>query len=121
MADPNIAALSNFKLESVANSIGSSAMSTVLANASGSGQVIEVYSGIISNIDGAAAVDITVDLVKASGAVVPIAYQVTVNPKTLEAVITGQWPVVLQEGDCLRRQAGVGGDAAYVFSYRRYS
>ena len=121
MANPNIAVLASFTLESYANSIGSSVISTVVGNASGSGAVLEVFSAIFANIDGVASVDVTLDKVAADGAVVPIGYQVTVLPKRTEVLITNDWPVVLMEGECLRRQASVGGDAAYVVSLRKYS
>lgn len=121
MSDPNIAALTSFTLESVIATTPSSAVGTILVNSAGSGQVLEVYSALFANVDGAVSVDVTLELVKASGTVAAVGYQIPVDAKTTEALITKDWPVVLQEGDWLRRSASVGGDVSYIVSYRKYS
>lgn len=121
MVNPNIAAVSSFTLESVVNSIASTAAATALSNAADSGEVLEVYSALFANIDGADSVDVTLELVKAAGAVAPLVFGITVDAQASEVVISKEWPVVLQEGDYLRRSASVGGAAAYTISFRRYT
>jgi hypothetical protein len=120
MANPNLASMASFYLEGVYGSISSSTQATLIANASGSGEVLVVFSAIFANIDASAAVEFTLDKFGASGTA-EIAKQVFIPVKDSEALITEQWPVVLMEGECLRRQAGVGGDSSYVISYRKYA
>jgi hypothetical protein len=120
MSNPNLAAMAGYYLDNVHGSIASSANATLVANAAASGEVLEVYSAIFTNIDSTAPVEFTLSKVSTSG-VAEISKTISIPVKAAEALIQKDWPVVLKEGECLCRQAGVGGDSAYNVSFRRYS
>jgi len=122
MADPNIAAsTATLYKKSVGYALTNTLTGTIVANASGSGVVIEVFSAYVANIDGASSVDITMDVRKNSGTAYKIANTVPLPADTTEIMIAKDGPVVLQEGDSLRGGASANNDAEAVVSYNEYA
>lgn len=115
MAAPNLlsATTSNGKTAVVA--VGTSA-TTIIANSAASGKLLKILSLYISNVDGAASADVTVDVYRSSTAY-RLCYTVAVaNDKAL-IVIGSDAPIYLEEGDTLRATASASGDLEAVCSY----
>lgn len=122
MADPNIASsTATLYKKSVGAALTTTLTGTIVANASGSGVVIEVFSAYVANIDGANSVDITMDVRKNSGTAYKIANTVPLSADSTEVMITKDAPIVLQEGDSLRGGASANSDAEAVVSYNEYA
>jgi hypothetical protein len=79
-------------------------------------KLYKINSLIVSNIDGTAAADITVDLVR-SATSYRIASTITVPADTTLVVISKDMGIYLEEGDALRCSASAAGDLQALCSY----
>lgn len=118
MAAPNIASVVSMYLRSRGAAVPSS--TGTLLGPIAADLVAEVFSGYVTNIDGAAAVDVTLTLVKAAGSTA-IVSTIPVEPDTAQTVITQDAPVVMEEGDYITGLASAANDAVALFSYREYN
>jgi hypothetical protein len=88
----------------------------ITTNAAASGKLYKVNSVVISNVDGANAADITVDLFRSSTPYY-LAYTITVPADATLVVVTRDMGIYLQEGDSIRCTASADGDLHALCSY----
>lgn len=88
----------------------------ITTNAAASGKLYKVNSVVISNVDGANAADITVDLFRSSTPYY-LAYTITVPADATLVVVTRDMGIYLQEGDSIRCTASANGDLHALCSY----
>jgi hypothetical protein len=117
MAAPNIVNVATITGKTAVQAVGTSA-TAIVTNSSGSGKVIKINALYISNVDGSAAADITVDLYRSSTPY-RLASTVSVPADDMLDVITK--PIYLEEGDSLRLTASASGDLEGVCSYEEIS
>ena len=117
MAAPNIVNVATITGKTAVQAVGTSA-TAIVSNSGGSGKVFKVNALYVSNVDGSAAADITVDLFRSSTAY-PIASTVTVPADNSLDIMTKA--IYLEEGDSLRCTASASGDLVAVCSYEEIS
>lgn len=121
MAAPNIVNTTSIFGRTDVASIGT-ATTTITSNASSSGKVFKINTLIVSNIDGATDVDVTVDLYRTSStAAFHIARTVTVPSDSSLVVVGKENPIYVTEGDSIRLSANAEGDAQAICSYEELS
>jgi hypothetical protein len=117
MAAPNIVNVATITGKTAVQAVGTSA-TAIVSNAGGSGKVFKVNALYVSNVDGSAAADITVDLFRSSTAYA-IASTISVPAdSTLDLMSKA---IYLEEGDSLRCTASASGDLVAVCSYEEIS
>jgi hypothetical protein len=117
MAAPNVVNVATITGKTAVQAVGTSA-TAIVTNSSGSGKVFKVNALYISNVDGTANADITVDLFRSSTAY-KIANTVTVPADASLDVLSKA--IYLEEGDSLRLTASASGDLEAVCSYEEIS
>ena len=117
MANPNLLSISTVVGKTAVANVTTVA-SSFIQNDADSGKVFKLNSLIVSNIDGAAAAEISVDIFRSSTpyyiirtASVPADASIDLLSKTL----------YLQEGDSIRALASANGDLQIVCSYEEVS
>jgi hypothetical protein len=117
MAAPNIVNVATITGKTAVQAVGTSA-TAIVTNSGSSGKVFKVNALYVSNVDGTAAADITVDLFRSSTAY-PLASTISVPADaTLDIVSKALY---LEEGDTLRCTASASGDLVAVCSYEEIS
>lgn len=113
MAAPNIVNVTTITGKTdVANATTTAtAITTCAANS-----VCKINSVIVSNIDGAAPADITIDLYRSSVAY-KIADGISVPTKSTLVVVNKDMGIYLEEGDTIRCTASTDGDLQVLCSY----
>lgn len=117
MAAPNIVNVATITGKTAVQAVGTSA-TAIVTNAAASGKVFKVNALYISNVDGSAAAEITVDLYRSSTAY-HIAKTVSVPADSTLDVISKA--IYLEEGDALRLTANAASDLEAVCSYEEIS
>jgi len=117
MAAPNIVNVATITGKTAVQAVGTSA-TAIVTNSSGSGKVFKVNALYVSNVDGAAAADLTVDLFRSSTAY-PIASTISVPADATLDIMSKA--IYLEEGDTLRCTASAAGDLVAVCSYEEIS
>lgn len=117
MAAPNIVNVATITGKTAVQAVGTSA-TAIVSNSGGSGKVFKVNALYISNVDGSAAADITVDLFRSSTAY-PIASTISVPADATLDIVSKA--IYLEEGDSLRCTASAAGDLTAVCSYEEIS
>lgn len=117
MAAPNVVNVTTITGKTAVQAVGTSA-TAIVTNSSGSNKVFKVNALYVSNVDGAANADITVDLFRSSTAY-RIALTVAVPADASLDVLSK--PIYLEEGDSLRLTANASGDLEAVCSYEEIS
>jgi hypothetical protein len=117
MAAPNVVNVATITGKTAVQAVGTSA-TAIVTNSSGSNKVLKINALYISNVDGASAAEITVDLFRSSVAY-RIALTVTVPADASLDVISK--PIYLEEGDSLRLTANAASDLEAVCSYEEIS
>ncbi len=117
MAAPNIVNVATITGKTAVQAVGTSA-TAIVTNSSGSNKVFKVNALYVSNIDGAASADITVDLFRSSTAY-PIASTISVPADATLDIMSKA--IYLEEGDSLRCTASASGDLVAVCSYEEIS
>ena len=119
MANPNIVNVSTIYGKTAVANVSTSA-AAIVNNAPSSGSIYKINSLVVSNIDGTATADITVDLYRSS-----IAYNlistVAVPADAAFVAIDKNAPIYLEEGDSLRVTASANGDLQAICSYEDIS
>jgi hypothetical protein len=113
MAAPNIVNVTNITGKTAVQAVGTSA-TAIVTNSAASGKVFKINALYVSNVDGTANADITVDLFRSSTAY-KIANTVVVPADATLDVISKS--IYLEEGDALRLTANASGDLEAVCSY----
>ena len=117
MAAPNIVNVATITGKTAVQAVGTSA-TAIVTNSSGSGKVYKVNALYVSNVDGSAAADITVDLYRSSTA---YALASTVSVPADDVLDLMSKAIYLEEGDALRCTASASGDLVAVCSYEEIS
>ncbi len=117
MAAPNIVNVATITGKTAVQAVGTSA-TAIVSNSGGSGKVFKVNALYVSNVDGATAADITVDLFRSSTAY-PIASTISVPADATLDIMSKA--IYLEEGDSLRCTASASGDLVAVCSYEEIS
>jgi hypothetical protein len=117
MAAPNIVNVATITGKTAVQAVGTSA-TAIVTNSGSSGKVFKVNALYVSNVDGSAAADITVDLFRSSTAY-PIASTIQVPADATLDIMSKA--IYLEEGDSLRCTASASGDLVAVCSYEEIS
>ena len=117
MAAPNIVNVATITGKTAVQAVGTSA-TAIVTNSGGSGKVFKVNALYVSNVDGSAGADITVDLYRSSTAY-PIASTISVPADATLDIVSKA--IYLEEGDSLRCTASASGDLVAVCSYEEIS
>lgn len=117
MAAPNIVNVTSIIGKTAVLAVPTTATALV-TNAANSNKVFKLNGLFISNVDGAASADITVELFRSSVAY-RIVSQLTVPAKTSMDLLTK--PLYLEEGDSLRVAASATLDLEAICSYEEIS
>ena len=117
MAAPNVVNVATITGKTAVQAVGTSA-TAIVSNSAGSGKVFKVNALYVSNVDGAAAADITIDLYRSS-----VAYHLakTMSVPADASIDILSKAIYLEEGDELRLTANVSGDLEAVCSYEEIS
>ena len=119
MANPNIVAVTTINGNTTVQSV-TTTPTAIVTNATSSGKVYKINCLIVSNIDGANASDITVDLYRNSAAY-KIVSTISVLADTTFTAIDKTLALYLLEGDSLRLTAGNNSRLQAVCSFEEIS
>ena len=117
MAAPNIVDVATITGKTAVQAVGTSA-TAIVTNSASSGKVFKVNALLVSNVDGAAAAEVTVDLYRSSTAYHLVKTLSVPADATLDVLSKA---IYLEEGDSLRLTANVAGDLEAVCSYEEIS
>lgn len=117
MAAPNIVDVGTITGKTAVQAVGTSA-TAIVTNSASSGKVFKVNALLVSNVDGAAAAEVTVDLYRSSTAYHLVKTLSVPADATLDVLAKA---IYLEEGDALRLTANVAGDLEAVCSYEEIS
>ena len=120
MANPNIVNVSTILGKTVGLAV-STTTSAIVTNSSGSNKIFKINSLIISNIDGAASADITVEVFKNQSTNYYLAYTISVPADATLVVISKDTAIYLEENDSIRVLASAAGDLHAICSYEEIS
>lgn len=113
MAAPNIVNATTITGKTAVLAVTTSA-TAIVTNSAASGQVLKVNALYVSNVDGASAADVNVDIFRSSTAY-HIAKTVSVPADSTLDIISKS--IYLEEGDTLRLTASANSDLEAVCSY----
>jgi len=113
MAAPNIVNVTTITGKTAVLAVTTSA-TAIVTNSAASGQVLKVNALYVSNVDGANAADVNVDIFRSSTAY-HIAKTVSVPADATLDIISKS--IYLEEGDTLRLTASANSDLEAVCSY----
>lgn len=117
MAAPNIVNVSTIIGKTAVQAVGVSA-TAIVENTAGSGKVFKINALYVSNVDGTANADVTLDLYR-SATPYRLANTIVVPADATLDVISKA--IYLEEGDSLRLTANAAGDLEAVCSYEEIS
>jgi hypothetical protein len=117
MAAPNIVNVATITGKTAVLAVTTSA-TAIVTNSGASGKVFKVNALYVSNVDGASAADVNVDIFRSSTAY-HIAKTVSVPADATLDVISKS--IYLEEGDTLRLTASANSDLEAVCSYEEIS
>lgn len=118
MAAPNVVSVATITAKTAVQAIGTSP-TAIVTNSASSGKVFKVNTLLISNVDGSASADVTVDLYRSSTAYHFIKTAPVPVGSTLDVLSTGS--IYLEEGDALRLTASAASDLEGICSYEEIS
>jgi hypothetical protein len=119
MANPNLVNVTNINGKTFGNVLTTS-NAIIIANASGSGNVLKINNIVVSNIDGAAAADVTIEYnTAANGTGTPLRLASTISvPADATLIVTDKsTSFYLEEDTCIKGFAGTAGDLEVLVSY----
>jgi len=117
MASPNIVGVVTITGKTAVQAVTTSA-TAIVTNSAASGKVLKVNALYVSNVDGASAADVNVDIFRSSTAY-HIAKTVSVPADATLDIISKS--IYLEEGDSLRLTASANSDLEAVCSYEEIS
>ena len=119
MAAPNIVNVATITGKTAVANVTTVA-TDVITNSVSSGKVFKINSLIISNIDGAAAADISASIYRSS-VEYKFAHTITVPADATLVVLSKDTALYLEEGDAVRLTASANGDLQAICSYEEIS
>ena len=117
MAAPNIVNVATITGKTAVQAVGTSA-TAIVTNSASSGKVFKVNALLVSNVDGTANAEITVDLYRSSTAYHLAKTVVVPADATLDVLAKA---IYLEEGDALRLTANAASDLEAICSYEEIS
>ena len=120
MAAPNIVNVTTITGKTAGLAI-TTTPTAIVSNSSGSGKILKVNSLYISNINGTASADVTVDVYKSGATAFRLAYLITVPAKSTLTPIAKDIQIYLEENDSLRLTASANTYLEGVCSYEDIS
>jgi len=117
MAAPNIVNVSTITGKTAVQAVGTSA-TAIVTNSAASGKVFKINALYVSNVDGTANAEVTLDLFRSSTAYRLANTIVVPADATLDVISKA---IYLEEGDSLRLTANVTGDLEAICSYEEIS
>lgn len=115
MANPNIVNVTDIRGQTNVLTVTTTAL-TFVSNPADSGAIYKVNTLMVSNIDGAADSEVTVDLVR-SEMTYKLASTITVPSDSTLIVLSKNTGIYLEEGDSLQLSGSANGDLQAVCSY----
>ena len=115
MANPNLVNVASITGESVQAALTTTLTTEILLAASNT--LVKINNIIIANIDGSAAVDISVFITKSGGSPIAIASTISVPADATLVLIDKNSAIYLEEGDNLEAGAGADSDATITVNY----
>ena len=119
MANPNLVNVTNINGKSFGNVLTTS-NAIIIANGSGSGNVLKINNIVVSNVDGAVAADVTIEYnTAANGTGTPYRLASTISvPADASLIITDKTTsFYLEENTSLKGFASAAGDLEVLVSY----
>jgi hypothetical protein len=104
MAAPNLLT-STLVTGNVEGQVITTSATSIVSNASSSGKLYKINSLYISNVNGSASADVTVDVYKGGATAYKIAHLITVPAKSTLTPIAKDITIYLEENDSLRLTA----------------
>ncbi len=117
MAAPNIVNVATITGKTAVQAVGTSA-TAIVTNSGSSGKVFKVNALYVSNVDGTANAELTLDLYRSSTAYRLTNTVVVPADATLDVISKS---IYLEEGDSLRLTANAAGDLEAICSYEEIS
>ena len=120
MANPNIVNVTAIYGKTSAVDLTTTSATSVVSNAASSGTVFKINSLVVSNVDGTAAADITINLYSAAalgGTATAIVSTITVPADATLVVIDKNNSIYLEEDKSIGAIAGTASDLQVVCSY----
>ena len=124
MAAPNIVNVTSIIGKTATTNLTSTSAFSVVSNAASSGLVLKINTLIVSNVDGTASADITINYYTAAalgGTAFQIASTITIPADTSLIVISKETPVYLEEDRSIGATASVANDLKVICSYEEIS
>ena len=124
MAAPNIVNVTSIIGKTATTNLTSTSATSVVSNAASSGLVMKINTLIVSNVDGTASADITINYYTAAalgGTAFQIASTITIPADTSLIVISKETPVYLEEDRSIGATASVANDLKVICSYEEIS
>jgi len=124
MANPNLASAANVFVNNAFVRLDNTTETLVVANAASSNKAFLIDSIIVSNVDGAAACDITINLYAAAtntGTATKVVHTVTVPADASLIVIGKDQGLCLTEAESIYAVASAGGDLHVVAFWKELS
>jgi hypothetical protein len=124
MANPNIYSSSTVYGENSLTALSTTNATSVLSNAASSGKVFKVNSIIVSNVDGTAAADITINFYSAAalgGTAYPIVSTLSVPADSSVIVIDKTTGLYVKENQSIGATASAANDLVVVASWEDIS
>ena len=124
MANPNLASATSVLVGNALLRLTSTSATQVVSNAASSGKAYLIDSLIVSNLDGANAADITIDLFASAtntGTATKIAHTITVPADATLIVISKENPISLMEAQSIYATASAADDLHVVASWKELS
>jgi len=124
MANPNLASATSVLVGNALIRLTSTSATQVVSNAASSGKAYLIDSLIVSNLDGANAADITIDLFASAtntGTATKIAHTITVPADATLIVISKENPLSLMEAQSIYATASAADDLHVVASWKELS
>jgi hypothetical protein len=119
MANPNLVNVTNINGKTFGNVLTTS-NAIIIANGSGSGNVLKINNIVVSNIDGAAAADVTIEYnTAANGTGTPYRLASTISvPADASLIVTDKsTSFYLEENTSIKGFASANNDLEVVVSY----
>jgi hypothetical protein len=124
MANPNIVAVTDIRGRTVVASLTTTNSTLVVENVAASGKVFKINSLIVSNVDGSAAADITINLFSEDnigGTGTQIVSTVSVPADASLVVITKDTAIYLEEDRSIGATASAASDLKVICSFEEIS
>lgn len=124
MAAPNIVNVSTITGKTSVASLTTTSATSVVSNAASSGKVFKINTIMVSNVDGASAATITINLYSAAalgGTATEIVSTVSVAADSTLIVLSKDTAIYLEEDKSIGAIAGTANDLKVICSYEEIS